>query len=62
MLTLERFSKKVDDIISFLAGIIFYNGVMTLLQGNIFVSIMSFLTIGVAILLKRFVDFSNVEE
>lgn len=62
MLQLAKLSRNVDNIISFLSGIIFYNGVMTLLQGNIFVSIMSFLTIGVAILLKRFVDFSNVEE
>jgi len=62
MLQLAKLSRNVDNIISFLSGIIFYNGVMTLLQGNIFVSIMSFLTIGVSILLKRFVDFSNVED
>jgi len=54
----HKLSREVDNLISFLSGIIFYNGIMTLSQGNLFVAILSFLTIIVVVLMKRFVDWT----
>ena len=57
----EKQSRAFDNAISFLSGIIFYNAVMTLLQGQILVSAMSFAAVIVAFSAKRFFDWTTEE-
>jgi hypothetical protein len=55
-------SENVTMAVAFVSGVIFTNAVNALLDGQFIISILSFLAVAVALLLKRFVDWSNYEE
>ncbi len=54
-------SGKITVAIAFLSGVIFSNGVGAFFQGEFFMSFLSFLTIMIVALIKRFVDW-DVEQ
>ncbi len=57
----EKLTRTFDNAISFLSGIIFYNAVMTLIQGQILVAILSLAAVAVAFSTKRFFDWTTEE-
>jgi len=59
---MRRLPENVSLAVAFLSGVIFTNAVNALLDGQYFVALMSFLTVVVALLVKRFVDWSTHEE
>ena len=54
----EKMSRQVDNAISFLAGIIFYNSVFSLLQGEFIFSILSFCAVYMAFKIKYIFELS----
>lgn len=57
----RKLSENIAMIIAFLSGVIFTNAVNGLLEGQIVISILSFLAVVIALLMKRFVDWSNYD-
>lgn len=54
-------SENITLALAFLSGLIFGNSIGLIMQGNFVMAILSLLAIGVAVLLKRFVDWSSEE-
>lgn len=54
---MKKLSDKISTIISFISGIIFSNGLGALVQHEYLMAFLSFVAIGVAFMLKRFVDW-----
>ncbi len=54
----SKFSGNISMAISFLSGMIFSNAIGALLQGNYVVALLSFAAIGVALMMKKFVDWT----
>ena len=57
----RRLSENVAMIIALVSGVIFTNAVNGLLDGKIVISVLSFLAVIIALLMKRFVDWSNYD-
>lgn len=57
----NKLSENINLVIGFVSGIIFSNGIGALIQGQIVIAVLSMLAVGIAIMLKRFVDW-GVEE
>lgn len=53
----SRLSEGISVAISFLSGMIFSNAIGALLNGQYVVSFLSFAAIGVAVMMKKFVDW-----
>ena len=53
----SRLSGNVSIAISFLSGMIFSNAVAALVQGQYLIAALSFAAIGVALIMKKFVDW-----
>jgi len=58
----SKLSEKVTITVAFLSGVIFSNAVTSLIDGNYVLSLISFLTVITAFLIKRFVDWGYEEE
>jgi hypothetical protein len=56
-----KLSENITFALAFLSGVIFGNSVGLVLQGNYIMAIFSLMAIGVAVLLKNFVDWSTEE-
>lgn len=54
----SKLSENISIAIAFLAGIIFANGVNAAIDGQFVVAFLSILTVIVAAVMKRFVDWS----
>jgi hypothetical protein len=50
-------SERIMNIISFLCGIIFANGVVALLANEYLMAILMFIVVVLALLMKKFVDW-----
>ncbi len=57
----SRLSSDISLAISFLSGMIFSNAIGAALQGNYVVAMLSFAAIGVALMMKKFVDWTVSE-
>ena len=53
-----RLSSDISMAISFLSGMIFSNAIGAVLQGNYVVAALSFGAIGIALMMKKFVDWT----
>ncbi len=57
-----KLSENVSMAVAFFSGVIFTNAVNALLDGQYIIALLSFLAVAIALIMKRFVDWSNYEE
>ena len=53
-----KISRKFDNAISFLSGIIFYNAIITFLDGQWLIAIFSLISVFVALKIKHIFDLT----